>query len=223
MKHARILLASALLCTLQGFSLTASGKINHTEQSWHFMVYLDDSHIGYHRFTLRHNGNEQVMTTTAVFDVKFMLFTVYSYRHDNTEIWKGDCLKQLSSTTNDNGDSLFVRLNQQGEDIHIQTQNAFNLVNTCVRSFAYWNPRLLNTDQLLNSQTGELVTIEFKYLGRDTFKLNNSSIDAEHYQLQGENLEIDLWYSPDNQWLALQSTTENGSKLRYELKPETVQ
>jgi len=43
-------------------------------------------------------------------------------------------------------------------------------------------------------------------------------VAAYRYRLSGEDLKIDLWYSPDNHWLALESTLEGGRKLRYRMQ-----
>lgn len=223
MKSIHSLSYSTFIFTLTTLSNPGYGSLNYNEQSWKFLVYLDNSPIGYHNFTLQQNNNEWVLSTKAAFDVKIMFFTFYKYRHENTEIWNGNCLKQLSSNTNDNGDTSFVRLHQQGNAISIETQNASSIVHHCVRSFAYWNPQLLKNDQLLNSQTGELVNVELNYLGHDSLIVNNKPVTSNRYRLHGKKIEIDLWYSLDHQWLALQSTTDNGSILRYELKPEMEQ
>ena len=37
-----------------------------------------------------------------------------------------------------------------------------------------------------------------------------------------KKLKLDLWYSPRGEWLGLQSTYDNGRRLRYELLSEPV-
>ena len=38
---------------------------------------------------------------------------------------------------------------------------------------------------------------------------------ARRLVLEGPELRIDLWYSPDDDWLALESASKGGRKLRY--------
>ncbi|TNF37314.1 MAG: hypothetical protein EP315_02820 [Gammaproteobacteria bacterium] len=208
--------------TLLWFGNMAYAGMMPQEKAWEFTVYLDDQVIGYHHFKLTADANRQMVTTQAAFDVRFMFFNLYSYRHDNTEIWTDNCLSSLSATTDDNGEQQFVELVNKGPDITLKTHAGTRIVNDCMRSFAYWNPALLETSQLLNSQTGELMDVRFDYLGPDTLRLHNDSIAAKRFHLQGEGIAIDLWYSQDMHWLALQSTLDNGNTLRYELKPETT-
>lgn len=211
-------------CTLLMFSNMIHASQMQQEKAWDFTVYLDDKVIGYHHFKLTRDAKQQVMTTRAAFDVNFMFFNLYSYRHDNTEIWSDNCLNKLSATTDDNGEMQFVQLDMdnEGPQAILKTHAGTRIVNQCLRSFAYWNPVLLKTSQLLNSQTGELIDVRFDYLGPDTLRLHNSNIMAERFHLQGENIAIDLWYTRDMHWLALQSILDNGNTLRYELKPETA-
>jgi hypothetical protein len=43
-------------------------------------------------------------------------------------------------------------------------------------------------------------------------------VEAQAWRIKARDMQIDLWYSEDNQWLALQSPTEGGRLLRYELQ-----
>lgn len=217
------ILKTLSLIAFMSFNATSNGNVVSNERSWRFQVFLDDSPIGYHQFSLEQNADKQTLYIKAEFDVKFLFINVYSYRHDNIETWKGACLETLTSNTNDNGEVVFVRINEQADGMNIETPSASTQVNTCLRSFAYWNPELLKTKQLLNAQTGELIDIEFTHTGTESLKLNDKNIQSERYRLQGKDIEIDLWYSARNEWLALQSTTENGSILRYVLHQEESQ
>jgi hypothetical protein len=45
--------------------------------------------------------------------------------------------------------------------------------------------------------------------------VQNTSVPANRYRLATEDLDIELWYSNNDQWLGLQSETSNGRLLRY--------
>lgn len=190
---------------------------NLTEQiEWQFKVYLDDSHIGYHYYTLEQNGQTALLSTKAEFEVQFLFFTVYDYFHENVEVWNGDCLSSMQSKTEDNGTKWFVSIQSDEQGSHIKTSNEHITLNQCLKSFAYWNLEYLNSEYLLNAQTGELLAIEFKSLGQETLTIDEKMTETLRYQIKGEKIDIDLWYSNDRQWLALQSITEDGYILRYE-------
>jgi len=69
----------------------------------------------------------------------------------------------------------------------------------------------------LNPQTGEYVPVKVLTLGRET--LDGQS--TERYRLLGSGqtpLQIDLWYTPARDWVALESRTPRGQLLRYARK-----
>jgi len=84
-------------------------------------------------------------------------------------------------------------------------------------SFAYWDPRILEADRLLNSQTGELVPVQVAALGPDSVPVRGVLRPASRYRISGRNLQIDVWYA-DGSWVGLEALTEGGRRLRYELQ-----
>lgn len=193
------------------------------KNSWKFDVFLDDSRIGYHYFSREYIDGIEHIISEAEFDVRFMFFSVYHYRHSNHEQWRDGCLIKLESNTNDNGDEQFVKLSRSNQQNRIETTLTEVTSDGCIRSFSYWDLTQLNVSPLLNSQTGELMDVKFKKQGNETLQSQQMSIEATRYQLTGKDIEIDLWYTQDKQWLALQSTTRNGSLIRYQLKPAISQ
>jgi|GEM_PF-6306412 len=69
----------------------------------------------------------------------------------------------------------------------------------------------------MNSQTGEVLTVDIKPLAREILTIRGLSIPAQRYRLIARNMQVDLWYSDNDEWLALESTVKAGRKLRYEL------
>ena len=190
------------------------------EQQWKFKVFLDDRSIGYHNFRLIPQGNNgRELQSSASFDVKFLFFTAYRYRHNDTEVWRGDCLQRIEARTNDNGRQYMVRGNRNSKGFEIEnSDNAEITLSGCVKTFAYWDPSILKARKLLNSQTGEIVDVRVEALGEETVPVRGQLVRANRYRLHSELGEIDLWYAVDGyQWLALQSTTDSGRKLSYRM------
>ena len=169
-------------------------------RSWNFRVYLDNRPIGEHHFTMRSVGERREMHSSARFDVRVLLLNVYRYRHDATESWQDDCLRALRSETETNGKRQQVRAEYAD----------------CIMSFAYWNPRMVQARQLVNSQTGVLTPVSITPVGTETIKVREQQRSARRYHIAGEQLAIDLWYVGD-EWVALESATEGGRRLRYQL------
>lgn len=210
--------ASAVLMLLLASgasSVSATDDVN--TQEWNFRVYLGDSAIGHHRFRLTAQEGKKTLVTEADFKVRFLFITAYRYRHSNTETWQDDCLQEIESHTNANGSILNVHGLQGPEGFRIEVPEARTPVPGCVKSFAYWDADILGEDALLNPQTGELTTVDIELLAEETLQVRGREIMASKYRLRTSDLALDIWYSRDSEWLALESTTKDGHTLRYEL------
>ena len=190
-------------------------------RQWTFRVYLDDAEIGSHRVSLTDFGEVGEIRTEAKFNVPFLFFSVYTYRHRNTERWAGECLQAIESETDVNGDRYSVLGATKDRSFVVSavrgnTENQ-SILPECVTTFAYWDRGFLLEPRLLNTQTGAYVNVEVELIGADVINVRNELIPSLHYRLMGNNIEVDLWYSRDSEWLALESVTKGGRRLRYEL------
>lgn len=188
-----------------------------TSQSWNFRVYLDDKPIGYHRFELQQQGERRELHSSARFDVKVLFINAYKYVHDADESWRGNCLQGMTASTDDNGKQLSMSATLQDNELNIVNRQRRYTVANCVMSFAYWNPGMLQQTRLLNAQTGEYDVVSIKLIGDATVTAHGVVQPARQYRLTGNKMNIDLWYSPTGEWLALESTTDGGRRLRYVL------
>lgn len=202
-----------LLCVA---SLTTTSAQANTSQAWRFKVFLDDKEIGQHTFQIINEDNTRYVAVEARFDVNILFFTAYSYQHSNYEVWQGECLNSIRSQTNDNGESQFVKGESQGKVFHLSTVRGKNQIPGCVKTFAYWDPSFLNSRHLLNAQTGELMPVTIDDLGIQSIEVSGNNMTAQHYRINTDQFTIELWYSPQREWLALQSTTSDGAVLRYQ-------
>lgn len=199
--------------------LLSAGKVYATEnQSWKFKVYLDEQEIGEHIFYVSKENNTKHVKIAADFNVNILFINAYNYLHTNHEIWSGQCLRSINSSTNDNGKHFFVQGSYHNEQLTIKTSSGQIKRKDCVKTFAYWDSEFLSTEQLLNSQTGEITPITVKNLGEDKIIVRDKPTPSTRYQLITDKFTIDLWYSKNNEWLALNSTTKSGTVLRYKIQ-----
>ena len=196
-------------------SATASGQPK--VQEWDFRVLLDGDEIGYHRFRLEQNGAARDLKSDAKFDVKFLFFTAYRYRHSNRERWQGECLASITTETNTNGDVLTVSGEQTADNFVVNTVSGTDSLPRCVMTFAYWDQTILKQSRLLNAQTGELVDVAIEEQDAEILEVRGEARSARRYRLLSQGTHIDVWYAQDGEWLALESPTKGGRVLRYEL------
>jgi len=213
------LLFSAALSVSLGVSAAVAAE---PAKQWDFRVYLDDREIGYHRVRMTPQEDGTRVSTEASFDVKFLFISAFRYEHRSDEMWRDACLSGIDARTDKNGDELFVRGEGSGDGISVQTPDGERQLTGCVRSFAYWDPELLQTTRLLNAQTGAYQAVQIEALGQVPLDVDGREIDARKYRLLVDNSAVDLWYTPDMEWLALESTTRDGYRIRYLPRTETL-
>lgn len=199
-------------CVVILLPLTASATPG---KDWRFRVFLDDKEIGHHHFHLTRDGAHEQLTTEANFEVSFLKIPLFRYSHKNVELWHSQCLKQIASSTDENGKQFRVEGATEGRAFQLTTPTGDTTLPGCISTFAYWDKSFLKRSQLLNSQTGEYLDVDVEYLGEQAIRVRDTDTPAHHYRLRTDHATIELWYSQDDQWLALQSTTRSGRLLRY--------
>lgn len=187
-----------------------------TTQDLQYNVFLDGDKIGYHRVSIQTGDSHKLVQVESNFNVKFLIFNAYQYHHVAKEQWSNNCLTSILTSTDDNGAKWFVNGEQQHNVLKIDSNDGPRLIDGCVKSFAYWDPQLLQASHLLNAQTGQYTAVKTLRLDEEEISLGQEKVKATHYQIISDEFVIDLWYSDEQEWLALSTITESGAKLRYE-------
>ena len=221
MKH-----ALATLLSLGAIALPAVATEALPIGDWTFHALLDGEPIGQHRFSVTGQGEARTVVSDARFTIKFIGITAYRYAHQATEQWRGPCLAALNATTDDDGKPSRVQAAQDGDAFVVRTGTgrAGDSVGTastpgCVMSFAYWNPAIQNQIRLLNAQTGKLESVQVRRVGPGAIEVRGQSVAATEYRITGPAQPISVWYSPQGEWLGLDSSVAGGRKLSYRLAP----
>jgi len=188
------------------------------DQTWDFDVSMDGKSIGSHQFVLSEKDNaQQVLKSDAKFDVKFLGISVYQYHHLADEFWENNCLKKLEAKTQENSKTIAVKGFQDKAVFKTTSPKSSELNAECVMTFAYWNPKILQQQKLLNPQTGEYLAVKVSSLGKESILAKGLNLNAEHFKIDTTQFKLDVWYGIDGEWLALQSQTPDG-RIVYTLK-----
>jgi len=182
-----------------------------------FKVYLNDKEVGKHLYTISEADGVRRVKSEANFTYKILFIPAYRYEHSNSEQWVDDCLLDFNARTNANGKDIQAsgELGESGFTV----RNADGRVELpeCVMSFAYWDPGFLEQPRLLNPQTGEYVEVSVEQLEQEVLDVRGESVPALKYRLTAYEVDLTLWYSEEDQWLALESIAKGGHVIRYEL------
>ncbi|HYM35157.1 MAG TPA: DUF6134 family protein, partial [Steroidobacteraceae bacterium] len=172
----------AILVASLVFAATAT-TTHATADELRFTVSLDGKPIGYHRFQLRGDDVERELLSEARFNVKVLFINAYRYEHDDHELWRDGCLQRIDARTDDNGTRRSVRGSQTSTAFKVAAGDRTDELSSCVITFAYWNPRILDATHLLNPQTGEYVPVHVVRLGTDSITVQGAPRTAERYRL----------------------------------------
>lgn len=200
------------------FALTFAAPGSAGENSrWDFTVYLDDKKIGRHSFEVTSVEGLTRVQSEAKFKYTILLIPAYRYEHTAAERWSDNCLMGLDAHTNTNGDRISVSGEAAEDSFKVVRGDQPVELPECVMSFAYWNPDFLEQKRLLNPQTGEYVDVSVEKIGDELLEVRGESVPATRFRLTAYEVDLTLWYSPEDEWLALESIARGGRIIRYEL------
>ena len=179
-------------------------------QTWAFDVRLDGKPIGSHQFTVSGTAAAREVQSVARLDVKLLGLTVFRYRHEARERWRGDCLAALQSRTDDDGKPQQVD----------QTRSD---AEPCLMGFAYWHPDLPKQTRLLNPQTGSVEDARFECLPDAPLQVRGREVPAVRWRLTatpptGVRQDLILWLNAaDGAWVGLDARVKGDRLLTYRL------
>lgn len=203
-------------CSLTALALLFAVPLQ--AQDWSFEVYLDQQKIGTHSFSLDQNQ----LQSRANFKVKVLFINAYRYQHQADEQWQGNCLSQLTAHTEENKEITDVKGAIQNNQFVLEKNGSTQTLPGCIMTFAYWNPEILKQSRLLNPQNAEYLDVTVTDEGSKTIEVKGQTTLTHQYRLNGrlkgkDKLKITLWYDQQQQWVALESITPEGYKIKYKL------
>lgn len=185
-------------------ALGAGAAAAQAPRDWNFTVLLDGQPVGEHRFAVQGPPQQREVESRARMDVRLFGVFTYRYRHEATERWQGDCLRELRSATEDGGSQSTVDQRPAGE---------------CLMGFAYWHPNLATQTRLLNPQTGQVEAVRFERLPTGPVEVRGQVIDALGWRLLTPKQSVNIWYArTDGAWIGLDAEVTGGRRLAYRLR-----
>ncbi|MEE4294085.1 MAG: DUF6134 family protein [Xanthomonadales bacterium] len=209
---AAIVLLVSLLLSSEARANYEGGEVS---DSWQFQVFLDDKEIGFHNYHLVENGEYRTLRSEARFEYRLLFVTLFRYAHENEETWSGDCLQSIRSQTDSNGTNYRLDGSLENDVFMLDSQDGTAQLPDCVMTFAYWDPDFLEQTRLLNSQDGSFLEVNVSSPEPDEIMVRGQAVPAKRYHLEAGDLSLNLWYSEDDEWLALESEVGGGRTLRY--------
>jgi hypothetical protein len=204
------------------FSGVISAATVGSTENIEFRVFLNKDEIGSQRLSVERAGNRVNVSIDANFKVKVLFINAYSYTHSAQEVWQGQCLASIETTTKENGTTSFVKGQIVQDEFIINSHTGKTSLSGCIRSFAYWDLARLSTTKLLNGETGEQVDAQLSAKGETQLIVQGKPVATEHYVLRAEGADINLYYDLDKNWIGLKTIVKGGRTLAYFRTPNIL-
>jgi hypothetical protein len=183
-----------------------------------FEVHREGSPIGHHHLRL-HIATDGSTAVEIDIDlaVKFGFLTLYRYTHRNRELWDGEQLLTLDSTTDDNGERHQVAVRREGATLWLDAGRGREAIPGDVQTTSYWDRRMVLAGEWLDTQNGRLVRSAVTPAGSETIRAGGRLVRADRFDLNGD-LTLSIWYAgPVWVRLAFQAQAD-GSRIEYHLR-----
>lgn len=199
-----------VLIALMGMqsSVFAQSKLLHDKTIISFEIQLDNKPVGAHTFTIERSKSTINVHSKMQLRVKFLGLFPVSYFHESSEYWRDGCLEGLEAITKERGKSIRVSAQLKDKGLEIVSADGIEILQGCIKSFAYWDPNLLSGERLLNTENGEVVLVNIK-------TINNKNNGSKSVVIENSEADINLEYSSADQWLSLKSQLKVGGDLHY--------
>lgn len=199
-----------------------------------FAVFRNGENIGRHVLAFQQKGDARVVTIDVDITVRALGVRAYHYVHHDTEVWVGDQLQSLKSTTEDNGRKFSVSAQHVGGNLKVEHTSTGPVSSAAYDGFqapdvshetmpastmptSQWNVRQVTQSTLLNTQYGTPSRVTVVKGPRDKVQTSKGTIEATRYTYTGD-LRMDLWYDDQGRWVRGLFVAFDGSAVEYILQ-----
>ena len=182
-----------------------------------YRVLRDGFEIGRHKVQFSHDGDDVMTVETEIrITVAFLFVTLYSYRLDASETWRGERLVALQSNTDDDGDLYAVRAVAEGDGLVVDAGDNSWTAPAMIMPSSLWRRDMARGSLLMGVEQGEAIAVSFYDQGRENIVVGCSGMSATKVVVSGE-LERELWYDEDGMLVHLRLIARDGSAITYVL------
>lgn len=183
-----------------------------------FEVRREGSPIGHHRLRVHPVADGSTAVEIDIdLAVKFGFLTLYRYTHRNRELWDGHRLLRLDSRTDDNGEQHAVTVRREGPTLWLDAGRGREAIPSDTQTTSYWDRRMVEAGEWLDTQSGRLVRSTVTAAGSDTVRAGGRLVRADRYDLAGD-LTLSIWYAGPV-WVRLEFKAQaDGSRIDYHLR-----
>ncbi len=188
-----------------------------------FDVSRNGGKFGAERMTFERRGEDMVITRDVDYKVSFGPIVPFRYRHDAIEVWRDGRLISLESETLKDGDDLTMSMMRGPEGSFAVRSNLLGDAQDVAGDMlatSWWNSAVMTENQLVNTETGEVLDVSVSKIGRETVQTGQGPVDATLYRVEA-SLTLDLWYADDGRWVKMSFNARGDNFIEYTLQSAT--
>lgn len=179
-----------------------------------FSVARNGRIIGRHSLVFSGGPQDFSVAIAAMFKVGLGPLTLFDYRHQATETWRGGQFAAFQSHTLTNGKREQVSAVRRPGGLAVQTLTGSHDLAPEAMPLTHWSQRAFE-GPLFNPQTGALMRETVSRAAEQMLEVSGGrSVRAIRFALTGE-AEITDWYDETGVWTALRAKAQDGSFVDY--------
>lgn len=186
-----------------------------------FAIVRNGKEIGsqVYKFEAAPEGFAVNVQTRINFKLGFV--SVHRFDHDSYELWRGNRLVALSSTTSEKNivkgrTKHKVAVDTGVDDLNVFADERSWQAPSGAVPASLWNENLVESRTLIDTVDGEKLAVNVESLGDDTILVKGQQLNTRYYRLSGD-MKRELWYGRNNMLVRVQFTADDGSQVQYVL------
>ena len=171
-----------------------------------FDIIRKNKNIGSLITTFKKEDDKLQIRTILDIKVKVFLITVYKFFQDTTETWiEGEFVKIEGYTNFEDEREYYIEGNDLDENFIASGMDGELTLSNKILPLNYWNKKILEEEEVFDTQKGIVRKITVQKLENDIIKINNKNFEAEKYIMnasknpkdKGPFPQYTLWYKDD--------------------------
>ena len=171
-----------------------------------FDIIRKNKNIGSLITTFKKEDDKLQIRTILDIKVKVFLITAYKFFQDTTETWiEGEFVKIEGYTNFEDEREYYIEGNDLDENFIASGMDGELTLSNKILPLNYWNKKILEEEEVFDTQKGIVRKITVQKLENDIIKINNKNIEAEKYIMnasknpkdKGPFPQYTLWYKDD--------------------------
>ncbi len=181
-----------------------------------YTVKRDGDTIGEHAIRFSPTADGQDVSFVTDIAVKVAFITAFRFTHEATEVWSGDRLASLTSTTDDDGTPHVVRAVAKGDGLEVTADDGTFTLPGDTLLHDNWNPANTTRSRLLSIYDGTVLDVAFSGPVTEEVVIGNSRMAARRFDATG-GLTRGFWFDADGRLLKV-AFDSRGSAITYDLR-----